>query len=193
MRNMNVAVARELLPDSAMCGADGLETMSTAQLRDRYREVFKEDTHSKNRVWMRKRIQYRVQELEYGGLSQRAQARLQELLVDAPIRWRGPHAGEPRAPRPPRTTPLVAVPTLAVVPTSSAPPPPCGRDRRLPPPGTALQREYKNETHTVIVDADGFTFRGEHHDSLSKIARLITHQSWSGFAFFKLTKDWEAQ
>jgi hypothetical protein len=44
MRNMNVAVARELLPDSAMCGADGLEPLSTAHLRDRYREDFREDT-----------------------------------------------------------------------------------------------------------------------------------------------------
>jgi len=53
-------------------------------------------------------------------------------------------------------------------------------------PGTRLVREWQGEGHEVIVDDDGFIWRGQHFKSLSAIAREITSTRWSGPAFFGL-------
>ncbi len=53
-------------------------------------------------------------------------------------------------------------------------------------PGTRLVREWKGETHEVIVTDEGFLYRDERHQSLSRIARNITGARWSGPRFFGL-------
>ena len=55
-------------------------------------------------------------------------------------------------------------------------------------PGARLLREWRGETHTVIVVEDGFEWRGERHRSLSAIARAITGTRWSGPRFFGLKR-----
>lgn len=51
-------------------------------------------------------------------------------------------------------------------------------------PGTRLLREWKGETHEVILAKDGYLYRGEQYKSLSQIASKITGTHWSGPAFF---------
>jgi Protein of unknown function (DUF2924) len=53
-------------------------------------------------------------------------------------------------------------------------------------PGAKLVREWRGETHTLIVGDDGFEWRGRHWRSLSVIAREITGGHWSGPRFFGL-------
>jgi len=53
-------------------------------------------------------------------------------------------------------------------------------------PGAKLVREWRGETHTVIVLEDGFEWRRRHWRSLSVIAREITGGHWSGPRFFGL-------
>ncbi len=53
-------------------------------------------------------------------------------------------------------------------------------------PGARLVREWRGETHTVIVLEDGFEWRGAQWRSLSMIAREITGGHWSGPRFFGL-------
>jgi hypothetical protein len=53
-------------------------------------------------------------------------------------------------------------------------------------PGTRLVREWKQQVHTVEVDADGYQYKGTRYESLSQIARLITGTRWSGPLFFGL-------
>ncbi len=53
-------------------------------------------------------------------------------------------------------------------------------------PGAKLVREWRGETHTVIVGEEGFEWRGCHWRSLSVIAREITGGHWSGPRFFGL-------
>jgi len=60
-----------------------------------------------------------------------------------------------------------------------------GRVARLRP-GARLVREWRGETHTVIVGEDGFEWRDRHWRSLSAIARAITDGHWSGPRFFGL-------
>ena len=55
-------------------------------------------------------------------------------------------------------------------------------------PGAKLVREWRGETHTVIVREDGFEWKGRHWRSLSVIAREITGGHWSGPRFFGLTE-----
>ncbi len=55
-------------------------------------------------------------------------------------------------------------------------------------PGAKLVREWRGQTHTVVVLEDGFTFDGRQFGSLSKIAREITGAHWSGPRFFGLKR-----
>ncbi len=49
-----------------------------------------------------------------------------------------------------------------------------------------LVREWRGETHDVLVLEDGFEWRGKSWRSLSVIAREITNAHWSGPRFFGL-------
>ena len=53
-------------------------------------------------------------------------------------------------------------------------------------PGLRLVREWRGETHDVLVLEDGFEWNGERRHSLSAIAREITGTHWSGPRFFGL-------
>ncbi len=53
-------------------------------------------------------------------------------------------------------------------------------------PGSRLVREWRGETHDVLVLQDGFEWNGERRHSLSAIAREITGTQWSGPRFFGL-------
>ena len=49
-----------------------LQRMTVKELRARYAEVFGEETLAQNRIWLVKRIAWRLQALAEGDLSQRA-------------------------------------------------------------------------------------------------------------------------
>ena len=53
-------------------------------------------------------------------------------------------------------------------------------------PGMRLVREWRGETHDVLVLEDGFEWNGKRRRSLSVIAREITGTRWSGPLFFGL-------
>ncbi len=59
-------------------------------------------------------------------------------------------------------------------------------------PGVKLVREWRGETHDVLVLEDGFQWRGQRWRSLSAIAREISGTHWSGPRFFGLQAKAEA-
>ena len=67
-----------------------LRSMTVAELRERYLEVYDEPTRSRNKDWLFKKIAWRIQELAEGGLSDQALARIDALGEDVPVRWRPP-------------------------------------------------------------------------------------------------------
>ncbi len=146
-----------------------IRDMTVGQLRDKYREVFDEPTRSRNKVYLRKKVAWRIQELAEGGLSDRARSLLEELAAGAPLRWRG---GSRRRGAASATAPGVAP----------------QRDPRLPAPGSVLSRRYQGDECRVTVLQEGFEYRGERYRSLSKIAREITGTNWNGFLFFALER-----
>ena len=60
-------------------------------------------------------------------------------------------------------------------------------DRRLPPPGTYLEREYKGRRIIVKILPDGFEFDGHIYRSLSAIASEVAGTKWNGYLFFNFT------
>jgi hypothetical protein len=60
-------------------------------------------------------------------------------------------------------------------------------DRRLPLPGTLLNRKWKGRTLLVEVLSDGFRFENRRYASLSAVAVAVTGTRWNGLAFFGLT------
>lgn len=141
-----------------------LRKLSVAELRARYLELFGEETTSRNKDFLFKRIVYRMQERKYGGLTPATIARAMTLAEDAPIRRR--LSANVEAP-PPRQ-------------------PPAARDPRLPPAGAELRRFFDGIEHVVTVLDDGFMFRGKRYKSLSLIAREISGTRWNGYGFFGL-------
>jgi hypothetical protein len=60
------------------------------------------------------------------------------------------------------------------------------RKRSYLTPGTELVREWDQQSHRVMVLADGFAWNGQTYDSLTKIAFVITGTRWNGPRFFGL-------
>ena len=139
-----------------------LQQMSTAELREEWRRVMGEEPRSYNRQWMFKRLAWAIQAREYGGLSARAQARLEELLPFAEV-W-------------------MPLGRKAFQPAHADPP---NGDRRLPP-GTVLTRVYKRQTLAVTVLEEGFEYKGQRYPSLTAIAKAVTGAHWNGRLFFGL-------
>jgi hypothetical protein len=53
-------------------------------------------------------------------------------------------------------------------------------------PGTRILRQWRGETHEILVTESGYEYRAASYRSLSEIARKITGTRWSGPAFFGL-------
>lgn len=151
-----------------------LDGMKLAELKQAYRRLFQVESHSKNTVYLRKKLAFRIQELAEGGLP--AEARLQlEALMPEHIPLTGEQTSSKRGPRASRLNRRAKCP---------APLPP--RDPRLPAIGTTLQREYQGTHHEVQVLDQGFLHQATFHRSLSSVARAITGTAWNGFLFFGL-------
>lgn len=52
--------------------------------------------------------------------------------------------------------------------------------------GTTIVKEWRGESHVVMVVDKAFAYGGKHYRSLSEIAREITGTRWNGPAFFGL-------
>src|SRR5262245_39625104 len=72
-----------------------LERLTVAELRGRYAELFGESTRVGHKVWLLKRIAWRLQALAEGDLSERARQRALELANDADLRVLAPKLPRP--------------------------------------------------------------------------------------------------
>ena len=147
-----------------------MKRLPMRELREWYAEAFGETTQVNNRVWLVRRIAWRLQARAEGDLSERARRRAEELADDADLRLSPP----------PGPTAAPAVP--------ANPPPPTGS--RLPLPGSVLTRTYKGETLQVkVLEGGAFEFEGEVFRSLSAVAKKITGSHCNGYLFFKVGKE----
>ncbi len=152
-----------------------LPTMTVAQLRDNYRATFGEPTASRHKTWLVRRIAWRLQANDEGGLTERALRRAAELAQDADIRLTPPRAA-PAAEAGGRVKTIV-LPQI--------------RDAGLAP-GTLLRREWRGKSVVVTVLPEGFDYDGAIYRSLSAIANAITGTRWNGHVFFGLKRQGRA-
>ena len=158
---MNANLARELAT---------LGLLTVSRLRARYAELFGEETRVGNKLWLVRRIAWRLQALAEGDLSQRARQRAAELARDADLRLNPPQRKATTTPPPPEQVRI-----------------PAPVDHRLPPPGTILTRPYKGQLVQVQVLTDGFAYAGRVYASLSAVAKAITGSHCNGYHFFRAT------
>ena len=69
-----------------------LKRMTVTELRRKHIEAFGEPAHSGNNDYLVKRIAWRLQAQAYGGLSERARRRAEELANEADLRSTAPMA-----------------------------------------------------------------------------------------------------
>ena len=145
-----------------------LQRMTVGQLRVEWERLYGEPIRSRNRTFLWRRCAWKLQEIQLGGLSETAKARILDL---APATCSRPQM--PPGFLPPQEGP--APPGLAT-----------RRDPRLPAPGSTIVREYRGQTLRLQVLDDGFELGGVHYDSLSEAARVVTGQRWNGPLFWGL-------
>lgn len=136
-----------------------LPRLSFGELQERWRALFGSEPPAYNKTFLVKRLAHRIQELAYGGLSESAKARIQEIEREN---------GD---------TELTAF-------DRSAP-----RKKGMPVIGTRLVREWNGGRYEVTVVHDGFEFQGRTYRSLTAISKAITGTHWNGPAFFGLRRD----
>ena len=145
-----------------------LRRMTTNELCERYAQVFGEETRTRHKPYLIRKIAWRMQAMAEGDLSIRARRRAEELAQDADVRVMPPKEG-------------LVVATMPLPKAVAA-----NHDPRLPTPGTAITRKYKGRTIQVVVLTDGFEYDGERYASLSAVAKAITGSHLNGFRFFNL-------
>lgn len=142
---------------------EGLRTMPRAKLIDQYKIHYGKLPRIKHREYLWKRVAWKIQERRFGGLSNVAKAKLEDLIAEIELppaedvrkvsgKLRGPHQSG------------------------------------LPSVGTILTREWHGQTIRVEVLEKGFAWNGETYRSLTAVAKAITGTQWNGRLFFGLTK-----
>ena len=150
-----------------------LRKLGTSELQKLYQEVIGEPHKSSNKLYLFRRIAWKLQAQSLGDLSERARRRAAEIAKEAEFPARHSHNSEASS-RTQTASPLGS--TRAQ------------RDWRLPPPGTLLARRCQGRDVLVKVLEDGFEYQARHFRSLSAIAREVTGTRWNGFLFFGLTE-----
>ena len=152
-----------------------LRKMTLAELCVKHVELFGIESRSRHKDQLFKRLAWRIQELKYGGLSERAKRRAEEIANDLDARFL-----PPRKKRGTETSPHEILP-MGVQTTGTN-----------PTPGAILTRDYHGESHKVTALDRGFEYQGKVYRSLSGLATAITGTQWNGYLFFGLKKRGKA-
>ena len=142
-----------------------LSDLTITQLTAMYEKLFGEKCRSRNRRYVHRRVAWKLQADDEGGLSERAILRATVVAGESLIR-----STPPRQPKEKKE--------VAKVPDKW--------DPRVPPPGQIIERKYKGEMIRVLVLTNGFEHEGERYKSLTAVARAITGSHCNGLLFFKL-------
>ena len=147
-----------------MNGVMALKNAPVGELQKRYKELYGEDAAGSHRLFLWRKVAYKLQEREQGTLSNKAKGRLKTLIEEYdPI--------NNKVLRPNRPASCLSV---------------TAKDKRLPIPGTVITKEYKNAKYQVKVLEKGFEYTGKIYKTLSAIAKEITGAHWNGYLFFNL-------
>jgi len=148
---------------------EAMREMTVPELREKYAEVFGEPTTSRHKDYLIRRIIWKLQANDEGGLSERSKRRAVELAETSDVRMTPPRERDAKAPHYNTRIKLK-------------------NDKRLPMVGSVITRKYKGENIEVRVLNDGFEYAGEVYKTLSGVAKAVTGSHLNGFDFFRLSK-----
>ena len=154
-----------------------LKGKTVAELRELYESLYHFPTTNPSKPYLVKRCAWKIQEIESGGLSERAKMRIRELEDEALAWFRN---GSGRRKRNKGKSQKQSKRTTDK-PTSSPPRSTAPRDPRLPPVGTVLTKKHNGVVYEVHVLSHGFILDDQPYRSLSAIARVITGTKWNGY------------
>ena len=160
------------MDNAVLMEIESLRRASLAGLREKFREVFQEETSSRHREHLFRRIAWRLQALAEGDLTERAITRAKEIAQDADLRKVAPED-------------FFSLDGNSIQTTRAGSR--RQQDNRLPLPGAMLRRKWKGRTILVEVLAKGFRYENQQYSSLSAVALAVTGTRWNGLAFFGLT------
>ena len=144
-----------------------LKEKSLSELKSTYEDLFEgKKAPSSNKVYLWRKIAYRMQEIAHGGLTAATEGKIQEF-----IQKYNPINNKTLRPY----TPTVS--TKAKTPR---------RDTRLPIPGTIITKEYRGTLMQVKILDSGYEYNSKKYKSLSAIAKEVSGAHWNGFLFFGL-------
>ncbi|MGI8958360.1 MAG: DUF2924 domain-containing protein [Bryobacteraceae bacterium] len=148
---------------------ESLQKLTTKQLKERFREVCREESLSSNHTHLLRRVAWQLQANTSGGLKEGALKRASQLAIHA-------DPGFPLAEHLRKQLQLTDEQQT--------------RDPRLPPVDATVERSYQGKQLVVLVLENGFEYNGKIYASLSSIAHHITGTRWNGFHFFGLKEPW---
>ena len=151
--------------DSVLKQIADLQNLSHAQLQQLWRTLYGKEPTASNRPYLVKRLAYRIQEIAYGGLSDKSRKMMDDILDSRGFDENGGSVDGRRTER--------------------------KRKMGVPVVGTRLVREWNGRTYEVTVVHGGFEYEGRRYRSLTAIATAITGTHWNGRAFFGLKKSHE--
>jgi len=145
-----------------------LKEKSLEELKTKYEKLFPDQkAPSNNKIFLWRKIAYRIQELEYGGISAETQSKIQHLIQQYdPINNKTLRPNAATENRPKKTN--------------------LSRDKRLPIPGTVITKEYKGISLQIKVLESGFEYNNKVYKSLTAIAKEVSGAHWNGYLFFNL-------
>jgi hypothetical protein len=145
-----------------------LKEKSLGELQAKHKELFPDQlTPSNNKVYLWRKIAYRLQELEYGGISNETQSKIKNLIQQYdPINNKALRPNDVLKDQPKKSK--------------------MSRDKRLPIPGTVIIKEYKGIKLEVKIFESGFEYHNKVYKSLTAIAKEVTGAHWNGYLFFNL-------
>ncbi|MBN8597218.1 MAG: DUF2924 domain-containing protein [Planctomycetes bacterium] len=143
-----------------------LMNLSVPQLQEEFQRTSGEAARSNNRVYLIKRVLWRLQAAAAGGLSERARQRAAEIADESRLRARPPAAVHSEYAQ--AATPLKSSST------------------GLPLAGSIITRKYKGRRLEVKVLERGFELDGTVYGSAGALAKAVTGSNWNGPLFLGL-------
>ena len=140
-----------------------LDKTPTDELIDEYTRLHGKAPRTRNRLWLIRRVAWAIQAEAFGGLSDKAKRRLDELIAQL---------GGPLG-------------TADRTVTATLPP---KRKPNAPAVGTTLTRTWHGQQIVVHCRDNGYEYDRVVFRSLSAVAAHVTGAHWNGNLFFGVTK-----
>lgn len=144
-----------------------LYTMSTDELTQLWAILFGSVCYTRRKQFIRQRLEWRINTLVSGGISERAMKRAEEIADDTLLRVKSRAFRERKTLQDKKPTP---------------------ESNPEPKPEFRIIKKYKGKEYTIIRRNGIFIYNGRKYSTLSEVSTLIAGYYVSGTKFFNITQ-----